>query len=70
MNRDLKQLRIEKGYTLRGLEKRTGISSTYLNEIELGYKVNPSMEIICDLSRGLEESIETIINSIKNTREY
>jgi len=70
MDSKLKQVRTDKGYTLKSLSKKTGISSTYLNEIELGYKVNPSMEIICDLSKGLGESIETTIEIIKDIKKY
>lgn len=46
----LKQLRVIKGFTLRIVEERTGISNSYLNQIENGNVKNPSPHILHKLA--------------------
>lgn len=45
------------GYNLKELEKLTGVSSVYLNELERGVKKKPSMEIISKIAKayGIKE---------------
>ena len=65
MNSKLKQLRIDKGYTLKALSRLTGISSTYLNSLENGYQRNPSLDIIDRIAIGLKEDLVKIFYIIK-----
>lgn len=65
MNTELKQLRILKGLTLRDVAKKSGISTTYLNSIENGYQLNPSLDIIEKISIGLNEDLLDVYYIIK-----
>lgn len=50
----IKELRKEKGYTLREVAEKTGISNTYISNLENGVKDSPSMETLFKLSRALD----------------
>ena len=65
MSTELKQLRIIKGLTLEDVSKKSGISTTYLNSIENGYQLNPSLDIIEKISIGLNEDIVDIYYILK-----
>lgn len=43
---NLKKIRIKQGYTLQQLSNATGISTTYLNDLENLYRINPSKQIL------------------------
>lgn len=47
----LKSLRDASGYTLRQVQKETGISNTYVSNLENGKKTSPSIETISALAR-------------------
>ncbi|MGA3601162.1 helix-turn-helix domain-containing protein [Lysinibacillus agricola] len=47
----IKELRKSKGYTLRDVEENTGISNTYISNLENGIKDSPSMETLFKLSK-------------------
>lgn len=49
----IKEIRNEKGLSLRELSKRSGISHPYLSQLENGKNKNPSPDIIEKLSKGL-----------------
>lgn len=51
----LKILRKEHGYTLREVEAKTGISNTYISNLENGKKTTPSMETLFKLSKIYNE---------------
>lgn len=53
----LRQSRLDKGYSLSDLSKRSGISISYLNEIEKGKKY-PKTEKIISLSKALDVSYD------------
>lgn len=42
MLRNLKQIRLARGFTLQKLSNATGMSTTYLNDLENGIRNNPS----------------------------
>jgi transcriptional regulator with XRE-family HTH domain len=42
-----------KGYTLRDLEKRTGISNALLSQIETGHVENPSWRNVVKIAKAL-----------------
>lgn len=50
----IKELRKEKGYTLREVAEKTGISNTYISNLENGVKDSPSMETLFKLSKALD----------------
>lgn len=50
---NLKQIRVNKGLTLKQLSLLTGISKTYLNDLENLYRINPSKDIVDRLIKVL-----------------
>ena len=54
MLNNLKQIRLERGFTLQKLSDKTGISTTYLNDLENLYRINPSKQKIDKLLGVLE----------------
>ena len=64
MTTKLKQLRIEKGYSLDEFSKLSGISISYLNELENGSKRNPSLDIIHKIAIALNKNIVDICYAI------
>lgn len=53
MLNNLKQIRIRRNLTLKQLSIKTGISITYLNDLENLYRINPSLEKIDKLCKVL-----------------
>lgn len=49
----IKYLREKRGYSLKGLEEITGISSSYINRLERGERASPSYTIIKKLADAL-----------------
>lgn len=56
MLNNLKQIRIRRNLTLKQLSIKTGISITYLNDLENLYRINPSSEKIDKLCTVLDVS--------------
>lgn len=51
LGKRITQLREQRGFTINSFSHHTGISQSYLRDLELGNKNNPSVEIIyiiCD----------------------
>jgi len=57
----VRQLRLEKGLSFAQLSKQTGLSASYLNEIEKGKKY-PKIEKINILSEALEISFDDLVS--------
>jgi len=57
----LRGLRLDKGFSLKDLAKKTGLSPSYINEIEKGKKY-PKTEKIMVLAEALEEKYEDLIS--------
>ena len=57
----LKQLRLDKSLSLSDLSQRTGLSISYINEIEKGKKYPKSDKIIA-LSRALEVEYDSLVS--------
>lgn len=53
-------LRTAKGYSLRELERLSGVSKTQINDIENG-KTNPTMETLKLLAKALDVEIFDLI---------
>lgn len=49
----IKQLRLEKGYSLKELEKRSGVTSGYIHRLENGSRKTPSVPVAESLALGL-----------------
>lgn len=50
----LREKRKEKGYTTRKLEKKTGVSNSYISQLERGERGTPSISIMEKLSAALD----------------
>ena len=55
----LKQIRIEKGYSLEQLSRITGVSSSHLNYIEKNQK-EPTLSVLIRISQALNVKIEEL----------
>lgn len=65
METELKQLRLLKGLTLEQVAKKGGISTTYLNSIENGYQLHPSLDMVEKIAIGLNEDMVDVYYIIK-----
>jgi transcriptional regulator with XRE-family HTH domain len=63
----IRRLRQKKGFSLKDLSERSGLSHSYLNEIEKGKKY-PKVEKLLDLAHALDISIDELV-SIKLGRQ-
>ena len=63
----IKQLRLEKGYSITELAEVSGVSKSYLSYIERNLQNNPSLQFLTKLLVPLDTTIEILIgnNSIK-----
>lgn len=58
----LKQLRLERGYSLREAKEQTGISEAYLWQLENGKREIPRPETVRRLAKGYGVPEETFLN--------
>ena len=56
----LKEIRLKKNISLRDLEKRSGISKSHLNAIELQEK-EPSISVLVRIAKALDVQIEELL---------
>jgi len=64
----LRELRRERGETLRAVVKRAGVSAQYLSEIERGIK-EPSSEILAALAAALGTSLLELTSAVASRLE-
>ena len=64
----IKQLRLEKGYSITELAEVSGVSKSYLSYIERNLQTNPSLQFLTKLLVPLDTTIEILIgnNPIKD----
>lgn len=58
----IKHFRTKRGYSLKELEKRTGISAPYIHRIEKGERKAPSYKIIEQLAQALQVPVSEILS--------
>lgn len=58
----IRQIRVRKGICLTELSKISGVARGYLYELENGKYSNPSLEILCKLSKSLNCSIDDLVS--------
>ena len=61
----IKQYRLSKGYSVNKLANLSGVSQSYLRDVELGNK-NPSVEILSYLCESLGISLADFFNAYCN----
>lgn len=59
----LKDLRKLKGFTIRELADRSGVSAAYISQLENGNRGVPSPEVLKKLSEGLNTSYSTLMQA-------
>jgi XRE family transcriptional regulator, master regulator for biofilm formation len=57
----IKDLRERKGYSLSELAKRSGVSKSYLSQIERNLQVNPSLQLLSKLAISLDCSVDELL---------
>lgn len=57
----LKNLRKTKGFTIREVAERSGVSAAYISQLENGNRGVPSPEILMKLSEGLHTSYSALM---------
>lgn len=60
MGMNLKNKRIQMNLTLSELSKKTGLSTTYISNLENGRKGNPSRETMIELANALNCSVNEL----------
>lgn len=58
-----------KGWTLRDLEKKTGISNALISQIETGKVKDPGFSIVVRLTDALGVSLERAAKTVMTARE-
>lgn len=59
----IKELRKEKGLSLKDLSKRTGISISFLSDIE-NRRSNPSLDRLKDIAKGLDTTVSYLLDEV------
>jgi XRE family transcriptional regulator, master regulator for biofilm formation len=57
----IKCFREKKKYSLSELAKRSGVSKSYLSQIERNLQVNPSLQLLSKLARSLDCSVDDLL---------
>ena len=60
--KELKLLRSRQGYSLRQLENQSGISYSYISQIERGERKTPKISTLKALAHGLRVPAEKLLN--------
>lgn len=60
MNNKIKLFRQEKGLTMEYVAYVSKVSVSYICKLEKGYKENPSLKIMYELSKALEEPVTEV----------
>lgn len=58
----VRKFRLRKRYTLSELSEMTGISKSYLSNIERGIQKNPSLKVLSQIAANLEVSLEDLLD--------
>ena len=58
----LKMLRQQKKLTQKQLGRKSGLSQSYINELENGKKVNPSITALSRIANALDVSVAELVN--------
>ncbi|WP_409302806.1 helix-turn-helix domain-containing protein [Peribacillus sp. SCS-155] len=57
----IRELRKEKNLTLSHLARKTGISKSYLSQMERNIQTNPSVEVVLKIAKVLEVPIQDLV---------
>jgi transcriptional regulator with XRE-family HTH domain len=59
----LKELRAERDLTLRGLSERSGLSVTYLSDLERGVLANPTLSALSSIATALDVTSNFLVEA-------
>lgn len=59
----LRQLRKQQGFTIREVAERSGVSPSYISQLENGHRGIPSPEVLNKLSEGLNISYTVLMQN-------
>lgn len=65
MRLHIRQERLKKGLSLNELSKKTGISISYLSDIEAGKRENLSIKKLCKIAQVLNVDITDLVDCEK-----
>lgn len=60
MGNNMRKIRKERGMTIERLSELSKVSAVYIYHLENGTRKNPSYEVMKDIAKGLETSIEDV----------
>ncbi len=58
---NLKKVREIRGLSLSELAEKAGISKSYLSNMERNLNENPSIQVLCKISKALQVDIQTLV---------
>ena len=58
----IKELRMQKKWSLRRLAAESGVSFMYIRELEEGKKTKPSVDVILKLAQALGVTLNDLLN--------
>ncbi|WJH32320.1 helix-turn-helix transcriptional regulator [Paenibacillus aurantius] len=61
IGKNISDIRKQRGYTLSELSERTGISKSYLSNIERNLKQNPSIHVMEKIASVLKVDLKTLL---------
>ena len=61
----IKKLRNNKGISLSELAERSGVSKSYLSQLERNLQINPSLQLLNKIATSLDTDIEELLNKKK-----
>ncbi|MDQ0224896.1 helix-turn-helix domain-containing protein [Metabacillus niabensis] len=64
----LKELRLEKGYSISELAELAGVSKSYLSYIERDVQKNPSLQFLKKIASTLEIDVEDLLGSTSGSQ--
>ncbi|RWZ51403.1 XRE family transcriptional regulator [Halobacillus fulvus] len=59
----IRTLRIGKGFSVNEFAKRSGVSKSYISNIERGVQKNPSLIVMGKLARTLDVPLEDLLSA-------
>lgn len=59
----IKAVRLKKMMTQQQLSEKSGLSQAYINELENGRKINPSIIVLDKIAMGLQVSITELLGN-------
>lgn len=64
----IKEKRLEKGYSLKDLEEKSKVISSYIDRIENGFRKTPSVPVLEKLGEALDIEKKELIKLLSKTK--